>query len=172
MQALLFFMDLPLLLGLLGGPCCDAPEGGTRPRRQKVNKIDATASLSARCRFLDFCNSTSPPLGPLRVKSGAPRNRLGICSRRRRTMLFPTRRLSDGKEDAAFPTQAETTLVFRHPLLSALNRKGATSATLGAFPLPNGSGRQTAMAESPTRAVKRPFSTPSPRRADNFAAIP
>ena len=43
-----------------------------------------------------------------------------------------------------------------------LNKNGATSETPGGFATAKGAGRQTASAERPTRAVSRPFSTPSP----------
>ena len=53
-----------------------------------------------------------------------------------------------------------------------LNKNGATSPTPGGRLVAKGRGRQTAIAESPTRAVNNPFKTPSPSRADSFAAIP
>src|SRR6476620_9580952 len=53
-----------------------------------------------------------------------------------------------------------------------LNRNGATSETPGGLSTENGIGRQTARAESPTRAVSSPLSTPSPIRAEMREAIP
>src|SRR5579883_218077 len=56
--------------------------------------------------------------------------------------------------------------------LPLLSTNGATSATPGGFSAPKGAGRQTASAESPTRAVRSPLSTPSPSRAESFEARP
>ena len=56
--------------------------------------------------------------------------------------------------------------------LPPLNRNGATSDTPGVLSTEKGAGRQTARADSPTLAVSRPLSTPSPIRAEMHEAIP
>ena len=52
------------------------------------------------------------------------------------------------------------------------SRSFARSANAGRGSAVNGSGRVTSIAASPSRAVSRPFSMPSPSRCDSFAAMP
>ena len=67
------------------------------------------------------------------------------------------------------PASAVEGLLLR---LALRNRNGATSATPGGLSTSNGAGRQTAIADRPTRAVSRPLSTPSPSRAEMREATP